>query len=102
MDRADNGRLTQSQYNISLKKCDEPYYREDDQNHLRQSTGIRRTDCENARSDIVSKLCWTKWNDVLEASGYDKSKPHGRKAVNFTGGINVYKYMFEHLVRPDL
>lgn len=97
---------TQSQYNISFKKCDEPYYEKmtktyEAVNDARIKAGKRRM-----RSDANIGFVGTLQvgDDVLEASGYDKSKPWSENTLDSRSKIKTfYKYMFEHLEsRPDL
>lgn len=97
---------TQSQYNFSFKKCDEPYYEKmtktyEAVNDARIKAGKRRM-----RSDANIGFVGTLQvgDDVLEASGYDKSKPWGENTLDSRSKIKTfYKYMFEHLEsRPDL
>lgn len=97
---------TQSQYNFSFKKCDEPYYEKmtktyEAVNDARIKAGKRRM-----RSDANIGFVGTLQvgDDVLEASGYDKSKPWSENTLDSRNKIKTfYKYMFEHLEsRPDL
>lgn len=97
---------TQSQYNISFKTCDEPYYEKmtktyEAVNDARIKAGKRRM-----RSDANIGFVGTLQvgDDVLEASGYDKSKPWSENTLDSRSKIKTfYKYMFEHLEsRPDL
>lgn len=97
---------TQSQYNISFKRCDEPYYEKmtktyEAVNDARIKAGKRRM-----RSDANIGFVGTLQvgDDVLEASGYDKSKPWSENTLDSRSKIKAfYKYMFEHLEsRPDL
>lgn len=97
---------TQSQYNFSFKKCDEPYYEKmtktyEAVNDARIKAGKRRM-----RSDANIGFVGTLQvgDDVLEASGYDKSKPWSENTLDSRSKIKTfYKYMFEHLEsRPDL
>lgn len=97
---------TQSQYNISFKRCDEPYYEKmtktyEAVNDARIKAGKRRM-----RSDANIGFVGTLQvgDDVLEASGYDKSKPWSENTLDSRSKIKTfYKYMFEHLEsRPDL
>lgn len=97
---------TQSQYNISFKSCDEPYYEKmtkiyEAVNDARIKAGKRRM-----RSDANIGFVGTLQvgDDVLEASGYDKSKPWSENTLDSRSKIKTfYKYMFEHLEsRPDL
>lgn len=97
---------TQSQYNISFKRCAEPYYEKmtktyEAVNDARIKAGKRRM-----RSDANIGFVGTLQvgDDVLEASGYDKSKPWSENTLDSRSKIKTfYKYMFEHLEsRPDL
>lgn len=97
---------TQSQYNFSFKKCAEPYYETmtktyEAVNDARIKAGKRRM-----RSDANIGFVGTLQvgDDVLEASGYDKSKPWSENTLDSRSKIKTfYKYMFEHLEsRPDL
>lgn len=97
---------TQSQYNISFKQCDEPYYEKmiktyEAVNDARIKAGKRRM-----RSDANIGFVGTlqAGDDVLEATGYDKSKPWSENTLDSRNKIKTfYKYMFEHLEsRPDL
>lgn len=97
---------TQSQYNISFKRCDEPYYEKmiktyEAVNDARIKAGKRRM-----RSDANIGFVGTLQvgDDVLEATGYDKSKPWSENTLDSRNKIKTfYKYMFEHLEsRPDL
>lgn len=97
---------TQSQYNISFKSCDTPYYEKMTEiyeavNDARIKAGKRRM-----RSDANIGFVGTLQvgDDVLEASGYDKSKPWSENTLDSRSKIKTfYKYMFEHLEsRPDL
>lgn len=97
---------TQSQYNISFKRCDEPYYEKmtktyEAVNDARIKAGKRRM-----RSDANIGFVGTLQvgDDVLEASGYDKSKPWSENTLDSRSKIKTfYKCMFEHLEsRPDL
>lgn len=97
---------TQSQYNFSFKTCDEPYYEKmtktyEAVNDARIKAGKRRM-----RSDANIGFVGTLQvgDDVLEASGYDKSKPWSENTLDSRSKIKTfYKYMFEHLEsRPDL
>lgn len=97
---------TQSQYNFSFKRCDEPYYEKmtktyEAVNDARIKAGKRRM-----RSDANIGFVGTlqAGDDVLEASGYDKSKPWSENTSDSRNKIKTfYKYMFEHLEsRPDL
>lgn len=97
---------TQSQYNISFTQCDEPYYEKmiktyEAVNDARIKAGKRRM-----RSDANIGFVGTLQvgDDVLEATGYDKSKPWSENTLDSRNKIKTfYKYMFEHLEsRPDL
>ena len=97
---------TQSQYNISFKRCHEPYYEKmiktyEAVNDARIKAGKRRM-----RSDANIGFVGTLQvgDDVLEATGYDKSKPWSENTLDSRNKIKTfYKYMFEHLEsRPDL
>lgn len=97
---------TQSQYNISFKQCAEPYYEKmiktyEAVNDARIKAGKRRM-----RSDANIGFVGTlqAGDDVLEATGYDKSKPWSENTLDSRNKIKTfYKYMFEHLEsRPDL
>lgn len=97
---------TQSQYNISFKQCGEPYYEKmiktyEAVNDARIKAGKRRM-----RSDANIGFVGTlqAGDDVLEATGYDKSKPWSENTLDSRNKIKTfYKYMFEHLEsRPDL
>lgn len=97
---------TQSQYNISFKQCDERYYEKmiktyEAVNDARIKAGKRRM-----RSDANIGFVGTLQvgDDVLEATGYDKSKPWSENTLDSRNKIKTfYKYMFEHLEsRPDL
>lgn len=97
---------TQSQYNISFKQCDEPYYEKmiktyEAVNDARIKAGKRRM-----RSDANIGFVGTLQvgDDVLEATGYDKSKPWSENTLDSRNKIKTfYKYMFDHLEsRPDL
>lgn len=97
---------TQSQYNISFRQCDEPYYEKmiktyEAVNDARIKAGKRRM-----RSDANIGFVGTLQvgDDVLEATGYDKSKPWSENTLDSRNKIKTfYKYMFEHLEsRPDL
>ena len=97
---------TQSQYNFSFKTCDEPYYEKmtktyEAVNDARIKAGKRRM-----RSDANIGFVGTLQvgDDVLKASGYDKSKPWSENTLDSRSKIKTfYKYMFEHLEsRPDL
>lgn len=97
---------TQSQYNISFKACDEPYYEKmtktyEAVNDARIKAGKRRM-----RSDANIGLMGTLQlsDDVLEASGFDKSKAWSENTDKARKTVEkLYKYMFDHLEsRPDL
>lgn len=97
---------TQSQYNISFKRCDEPYYEKmtktyEAVNDARIKAGKRRM-----RSDANIGFMGTLQlsDDVLEASGFDKSKAWSENTDEARKKVKMlYKYMFDHLEsRPDL
>ena len=97
---------TQSQYNISFKQCDEPYYEKmtktyEAVNDARIKAGKRRM-----RSDANIGFMGTLQlsDDVLEASGFDKSKAWSENTDESRKKVKMlYKYMFDHLEsRPDL
>lgn len=97
---------TQSQYNISFKSCDEPYYEKmtktyEAVNDARIKAGKRRM-----RSDANIGFMGTLQlsDDVLEASGFDKSKAWSENTDESRKKVKMlYKYMFDHLEsRPDL
>ena len=97
---------TQSQYNISFKTCDEPYYEKmtktyEAVNDARIKAGKRRM-----RSDANIGYMGTLQlsDDVLEASGFDKSKAWSENTDKARKTVEkLYKYMFDHLEsRPDL
>lgn len=97
---------TQSQYNISFKSCDEPYYEKmtktyEAVNDARIKAGKRRM-----RSDANIGFMGTLQlsDDVLEASGFDKSKAWSENTDKARKTVEkLYKYMFDHLEsRPDL
>ena len=97
---------TQSQYNISFKACDEPYYEKmtktyEAVNNARIKAGKRRM-----RSDANIGFMGTLQlsDDVLEASGFDKSKAWSENTDKARKTVEkLYKYMFDHLEsRPDL
>lgn len=97
---------TQSQYNISFKLCDEPYYEKmtktyEAVNDARIKAGKRRM-----RSDANIGFLGTLQlsDDVLEASGFDKSKAWSENTDKARKTVEkLYKYMFDHLEsRPDL
>lgn len=97
---------TQSQYNISFKRCDEPYYEKmtktyEAVNDARIKAGKRRM-----RSDANIGFMGTLQlsDDVLEASGFDKSKAWSENTDKARKTVEkLYKYMFDHLEsRPDL
>lgn len=97
---------TQSQYNISFKACDEPYYEKmtktyEAVNDARIKAGKRRM-----RSDANIGFMGTLQlsDDVLEASGFDKSKAWSENTDKARKTVEkLYKYMFDHLEsRPDL
>lgn len=106
--RATDSRIdpTQSQYNISFKRCDEPYYEKmtktyEAVNDARIKAGKRRM-----RSDANIGFLGTLQlsDDVLEASGFDKSKAWSENTDEARKKVKMlYKYMFDHLEsRPDL
>lgn len=97
---------TQSQYNISFKRCSEPYYEKmtktyEAVNDARIKAGKRRM-----RSDANIGFVGTLQlgDDVLEASGFDKSKAWSENTDKARKTVEkLYKYMFDHLEsRPDL
>lgn len=97
---------TQSQYNISFKTCDEPYYEKmtktyEAVNDARIKAGKRRM-----RSDANIGFMGTLQlsDDLLEASGFDKSKAWSENTDKARKTVEkLYKYMFDHLEsRPDL
>lgn len=97
---------TQSQYNISFKTCGEPYYEKmtktyEAVNDARIKAGKRRM-----RSDANIGFMGTLQlsDDVLEASGFDKSKAWSENTDKARKTVEkLYKYMFDHLEsRPDL
>lgn len=97
---------TQSQYNISFRQCDEPYYEKmtktyEAVNDARIKAGKRRM-----RSDANIGFMGTLQlsDDVLEASGFDKSKAWSENTDKARKTVEkLYKYMFDHLEsRPDL
>lgn len=97
---------TQSQYNISFKQCDEPYYEKmtktyEAVNDARIKAGKRRM-----RSDANIGFMGTLQlsDEVLEASGFDKSKAWSENTDKARKTVEkLYKYMFDHLEsRPDL
>lgn len=97
---------TQSQYNISFRRCDEPYYEKmtktyEAVNDARIKAGKRRM-----RSDANIGFMGTLQlsDDVLEASGFDKSKAWSENTDKARKTVEkLYKYMFDHLEsRPDL
>ena len=97
---------TQSQYNISFKLCDEPYYEKmtktyDSVNDARIKAGKRRMRSD-ANIGFVGTLQLS--DDVLEASGFDKSKAWSENTDKARKTVEkLYKYMFDHLAsRPDL
>ena len=97
---------TQSQYNISFKKCDEPYYEKmtktyEAVNDARIKAGKRRMRSD-ANIGFVGTLQLS--DDVLEASGFDKSKAWSENTDKARKTVEkLYKYMFDHLEsRPDL
>lgn len=97
---------TQSQYNISFKRCDEPYYEKmtktyEEVNDARIKAGKRRMRSD-ANIGFVGTLQLS--DDVLEASGFDKSKAWSENTDKARKTVEkLYKYMFDHLEsRPDL
>lgn len=97
---------TQSQYNISFKRCDEPYYEKmtktyEAVNDARVKAGKRRMRSD-ANIGFVGTLQLS--DDVLEASGFDKSKAWSENTDKARKTVEkLYKYMFDHLEsRPDL
>lgn len=97
---------TQSQYNISFKLCDEPYYEKmtktyEAVNDARIKAGKRRMRSD-ANIGFVGTLQLS--DDVLEASGFDKSKAWSENTDKARKTVEkLYKYMFDHLEsRPDL
>lgn len=97
---------TQSQYNISFKLCDEPYYEKmtktyEAVNDARIKAGKRRMRSD-ANIGFVGTLQLS--DDVLEASGFDKSKAWSENTDKARKTVEkLYKYMFDHLAsRPDL
>lgn len=97
---------TQSQYNISFKSCDEPYYEKmtktyEAVNDARIKAGKRRMRSD-ANIGFVGTLQLS--DDVLEASGFDKSKAWSENTDEARKKVKMlYKYMFDHLEsRPDL
>lgn len=97
---------TQSQYNISFKRCDEPYYEKmtktyEAVNDARIKAGKRRMRSD-ANIGFIGTLQLS--DDVLEASGFDKSKAWSENTDKARKTVEkLYKYMFDHLEsRPDL
>lgn len=97
---------TQSQYNISFKQCDGPYYEKMTKtyevvNDARIKAGKRRMRSD-ANIGFVGTLQLS--DDVLEASGFDKSKAWSENTDKARKTVEkLYKYMFDHLEsRPDL
>lgn len=97
---------TQSQYNISFKQCDEPYYEKmtktyEAVNDARIKAGKRRMRSD-ANIGFVGTLQLS--DDVLKASGFDKSKAWSENTDEARKKVKMlYKYMFDHLEsRPDL
>ena len=97
---------TQSQYNISFKLCAEPYYEKmtktyEAVNDARIKAGKRRMRSD-ANIGFVGTLQLS--DDVLEASGFDKSKAWSENTDKARKTVEkLYKYMFDHLEsRPDL
>lgn len=106
--RATDSRIdpTQSQYNISFKSCGEPYYEKmtktyEAVNDARIKAGKRRMRSD-ANIGFVGTLQLS--DDVLEASGFDKSKAWSENTDEARKKVKMlYKYMFDHLEsRPDL
>lgn len=106
--RATDSRIdpTQSQYNISFKLCDKPYYEKmtkiyEAVNDARIKAGKRRMRSD-ANIGFVGTLQLS--DDVLEASGFDKSKAWSENTDDARKKVKMlYKYMFDHLEsRPDL
>lgn len=106
--RATDSRIdpTQSQYNISFKRCGEPYYEKmtktyEAVNDARIKAGKRRMRSD-ANIGFVGTLQLS--DDVLEASGFDKSKAWSENTDKARKTVEtLYKYMFDHLEsRPDL
>ena len=97
---------TQSQYNISFKQCDEPYYEKmtktyEAVNDARIKAGKRRMRSD-ANIGVMGTLQLS--DDVLEAAGFDKSKAWSENTDKARKTVEkLYKYMFDHLEsRPDL
>lgn len=97
---------TQSQYNISFKSCGEPYYEKmtktyEAVNDARIKAGKRRMRSD-ANIGFIGTLQLS--DDVLEASGFDKSKAWSENTDKARKTVEkLYKYMFDHLEsRPDL
>lgn len=97
---------TQSQYNISYKRCAEPYYEKmtktyEAVNDARIKAGKRRMRSD-ANIGFIGTLQLS--DDVLEASGFDKSKAWSENTDKARKTVEkLYKYMFDHLEsRPDL
>lgn len=97
---------TQSQYNVSFKRCDEPYYEKmtktyEAVNDARIKAGKRRMRSD-ANIGFVGTLQLS--DDVLKASGFDKSKAWSENTDESRKKVKMlYKYMFDHLEsRPDL
>ena len=97
---------TQSQYNISFKRGGEPYYEKmtktyEAVNDARIKAGKRRMRSD-ANIGFVGTLQLS--DDVLEASGFDKSKAWSENTDKARKTVEkLYKYMFDHLEsRPDL
>lgn len=106
--RATDSRIdpTQSQYNMSFKRCDEPYYEKmtktyEAVNDARIKAGKRRMRSD-ANIGFVGTLQLS--DDVLEASGFDKTKAWSENTDEARKKVKMlYKYMFDHLEsRPDL
>lgn len=97
---------TQSQYNISFKRCGGSYYEKmtktyEAVNDARIKAGKRRMRSD-ANIGFVGTLQLS--DDVLEASGFDKSKAWSENTDKARKTVEkLYKYMFDHLEsRPDL
>jgi hypothetical protein len=97
---------TQTKYNISFKKCEGSFYEKMNKtyeavNEARIQAGKRRM-----RSDANIAFMGTLQlsDDVLEASGYDKSKKWDENTASAQKNVKtLYKLMYEHLEeRSDL
>lgn len=97
---------TQTKYNISFKKCEGSFYEKmtktyEAVNEARIQAGKRRM-----RSDANIGFMGTLQlsDDVLEASGYDKSKKWDENTASAQKNVKaLYKLMYEHLEeRSDL